>query len=284
VAICRNLTESELPLIIEWAAKEGWNPGLHDHTAFYHADPDGFFALFEGDEPLAAVSMVKQTESIPYAFLGLYICEPSYRGKGQGYEIWETAMNYAQECTIGLDGVVDQQQNYRRSGFEFAYRNIRFQGKLAQLSAGALSDVRLANPSDHLQLLEMDHELGGIRRDRYLTHWFGNTEHRTTLLLESPSSGNVTGYGTIRRCREHFKIGPLCADSPDAAATLVSVLSSKTGADTVFIDVPEPNEHAMSLFRQAGFTPVFETARMYRGTAPKQRLDNIFGVATLELG
>jgi hypothetical protein len=31
-------------------------------------------------------------------------------------------------CTIGLDGVVAQQGNYLKSGFQLAYRNIRYQG------------------------------------------------------------------------------------------------------------------------------------------------------------
>jgi hypothetical protein len=31
----RRLNRSELELAIDWAASEGWNPGLHDADLFY---------------------------------------------------------------------------------------------------------------------------------------------------------------------------------------------------------------------------------------------------------
>lgn len=31
----RSMTRPELDLCIQWAAAEGWNPGLHDADAFY---------------------------------------------------------------------------------------------------------------------------------------------------------------------------------------------------------------------------------------------------------
>ena len=30
----RQMTRAELELALEWAAEEGWNPGLHDAAAF----------------------------------------------------------------------------------------------------------------------------------------------------------------------------------------------------------------------------------------------------------
>jgi len=34
---------SEVEAVIDWAAREGWNPGLNDAACFYAIDPNGFF-------------------------------------------------------------------------------------------------------------------------------------------------------------------------------------------------------------------------------------------------
>ena len=44
------------------------------------------------------------------------------------------------------------------------------------------------------------------------------------------------------------------------------------------------NHRAIALAKRWGLTPVFETARMYRGPPPELPLDRIFGIATFELG
>ena len=40
--------------------------------------------------------------------------------------IWNAAMDSLAGRNVGLDGVVAQQDNYRKSGFRLAYRNVRF--------------------------------------------------------------------------------------------------------------------------------------------------------------
>jgi hypothetical protein len=52
----------------------------------------------------------------------------------------------------------------------------------------------------------------------------------------------------------------------------------------LFVDVPDPNTAGVALVTSHGFTPMFETARMYRGEAPAEPVDRIFGVTTFELG
>ncbi len=39
----RPMKPDEMELAIDWAHKEGWNPGLNDAKCFYNADPNGFF-------------------------------------------------------------------------------------------------------------------------------------------------------------------------------------------------------------------------------------------------
>ena len=122
----RPMRPGELELVLEWARQEGWNPGLDDSLAFHGADPSGFFVGALGEVPVGSISMVKYGDE--FAFLGLYIVHPDFRGKGYGRAIWNAGMASAEGRVIGLDGVEAQQQNYRKAGFEPAYKTIRFGG------------------------------------------------------------------------------------------------------------------------------------------------------------
>ena len=37
------MTKEEIAVAVNWAAAEGWNPGLHDADCFWPVDPEGFF-------------------------------------------------------------------------------------------------------------------------------------------------------------------------------------------------------------------------------------------------
>lgn len=123
----RRMAESELALALDWAAAEGWNPGLSDAHSFYAADPKGFFLGELDGAPIGCVSAIAYDQE--YGFLGFYIVRPPYRGRGFGMQLWDAAMAYMAGRNVGLDGVVAQQENYRKSGFALAYRNIRHQGE-----------------------------------------------------------------------------------------------------------------------------------------------------------
>ena len=119
----RPMRRDELDTALQWAAHEGWNPGLHDAACFHAADPQGFLVGLRGDEPIACISVVRYGAS--YGFLGLYIVAPEHRGQGHGWALWQAGMAHLGERAVGLDGVVAQQANYRRSGFVLAHRNVR---------------------------------------------------------------------------------------------------------------------------------------------------------------
>ena len=38
----RTMRPDEIPLAVDWAAAEGWNPGLSDASCFASVDPEGF--------------------------------------------------------------------------------------------------------------------------------------------------------------------------------------------------------------------------------------------------
>ncbi|MDD9886764.1 MAG: GNAT family N-acetyltransferase [Gammaproteobacteria bacterium] len=275
----RPMTEDEVGLAIEWAALEGWNPGLNDAACFYAADPEGFLVGLLDGEPIAAISAVRYGET--FGFLGLYIVKPQYRGRGYGLQIWKAAMDRMQGRNIGLDGVVEQQENYRKSGFRRAHRNARYEGTggrpfgrdgdVVELSAVPFSEV-----GDYDRLFFPD------VRTRFLKAWTGQSEGAS---LGVRADGKLAGYGVIRPCRAGYKIGPLFADTPALAQTLFSALTARVPAGApVCLDVPETNPQAAALARRHQMKVVFETVRMYTGAFPELPMDKLFGITTFELG
>ena len=275
----RSMRPGELELVLEWARQEGWNPGLDDSLAFLEADPSGFFVGAVGEVPVGSISVVKYGES--FAFLGLYIVHPDFRGEGYGKAIWETGISSAGDRTIGLDGVAAQQDNYRKAGFEPAYSTIRYGGVATTLPVSALAahpvmDSRLEG------LQRFDSAIFPQPRDAFLAAWCTARKGRRSAVVRK--SGKIRGYGTIRRCYEGYKIGPLFANDADSAAALLAELIPEAKGAALFIDIPTENHEAVALAEGLGLRPVFETTRMYRGPAPATPLKHVFGVTTLELG
>ena len=99
----RRLDLAEIGTLLDWAAAEGWNPGLNDAVPFQAADPDGFFGAFVDGTMVAGIAAVAYDET--FGFIGLYICHPDWRGQGHGKAVWDAGMAYLGTRTIGLDGV-----------------------------------------------------------------------------------------------------------------------------------------------------------------------------------
>lgn len=278
----RPLLRDEMSLALDWAAAEGWNPGLHDAVPFLAEDPEGFLVGLLDGEAVAIVSAVRYGNS--FAFGGFYIVRPDCRGRGFGLQMRLAAMARLAGRNVGLDGVLEQQENYRRYGFKFAHRNVRYAGKSARIPVeppAATSLISLtALPFE--QLASYDRAFFPEPRLSFLNAWISQPQ---TVALGLIDQGELRGYGVLRACREGDKIGPLFADTPALAEALFNALCGTLPAGTsIFLDVPECNAAAVALAQHHGMTQVFETARMYSGNAPDISLDRTYGITSYELG
>ncbi|GAA2774078.1 GNAT family N-acetyltransferase [Streptomyces showdoensis] len=268
-------------LVRDWAADEGWNPGVSDAPAFFAQDPEGFFLGRIDGEPVSAISVVNYDDS--YSFLGFYLVRPDRRGLGHGLATWRAALAHAGGRTVGLDGVPAQQDNYRRSGFAPAYRTARFVGEVPA-PEGAVAGVVPVDRVEPAALAAYDATCHPAERPRFLAAWLATPGHRALVRL---TDGRVTGYGVVRPAEQEARIGPLFADTPADAAALLDALAAEArsfGSERIAVDVPEANPAAARLAGERGLEPTFETARMYTGPIRPVARDRVFGVTTLELG
>lgn len=205
---------------------------------------------------------------------------PAYRGAGHGLRIWNAAIAHAGARIIGLDGVVAQQDNYKKSGFQLAYANIRYGGIVAAPPMPSADVVALDRIP--FALVEADDAtVFPAARSAFLRAWIDTPGHIGRALLRE---GKLAAWGVIRPCRTGCKIGPLVADDRVAAEAIVQALLASADSGEIFLDVPAVNREAIALAGQLGLEPVFETARMYTGPIPPLRIDRIFGVTSFELG
>ncbi len=272
----RRMTAEEMPLMTDWAAAEGWNPGLYDAECFRRADPNGFFAGCLDGQVIAVCSAVAYDSH--FAFAGHYIVKPEFRRRGYGMRMTGAWLDYVGERTVGLDGVLDMQEKYERIGFRTAHRSARYEGVGGGDRREGVLDSWLV-PFD--ALVDYDARHFPARREEFIDAW---VDRSGTRALAAIRGGRIVGYGVIRPCRSGLKIGPLFADDPEAAEDLFQSLAAAATDEAIFLDVPLVNRAAVSLAERHAMTPVFETARMYRNAAPELPLDEVFGITSFELG
>jgi len=284
--VIRHMTRPEADELVEWAAREGWNPGLHDSELFWTADPEAFIAA-ELDGTFVGGGAITSYEG-QFGFMGLFIVRPEFRGRGLGNQLWHARRDrliarMQPGASIGLDGVFAMQAYYAAGGFVFSHRSMRFRADDRPAPAVApaghvlvpLSDV----PFD--EILDYDRTCFPAPRERFLRRWIAQPD---ALALGCRRDGRLAGFGVVRRCREGWKIGPLFGDDARAAEAIFVDLAGFATKGPLFLDAPENNAAAIDLVRRHRMTEVFGCARMYLGPPPAIADQRIFGVTTFELG
>lgn len=285
--VIRNMTRPELDELVGWAAREGWNPGVHDAELFWATDPDAFIAATLGDELIGGGAITSYHGE--FGFMGFFIVRPEYRGQGLGNTLWHARRErllarLRPGASIGMDGVFAMQDYYAKGGFVFSHRNMRFRAEITQRPTTSQvvgqDIVPLATlPFD--QVVDYDRTCFPTARESFLSGWIAQAD---ALAVGCQREGRLSGYGVARRCREGYKIGPLFADDALAANALYARFAECAQGGPLFLDAPQNNPAAMALVHQQGMIEVFGCARMYLGPPPAIAHERVFGVTTFELG
>ncbi|GGF91815.1 acetyltransferase [Rhizobium wenxiniae] len=274
-AVIRVLDLAEIEALLGWAKAEGWNPGLADAAPFQAADPQGFIGCFVDGVMAAGISAVRYGST--FGFIGLYIAHPDFRGRGYGKRVWDAGMAHLAGRTIGLDGVPEQQANYRSMGFMPDYETFRWSGTL---EGRPHSEICTFDAVQLPALIEFDRRYFAERRPEFLLNWPA-LPRQTKVFLRN---GVIAGYAVVRQCHEGYKIGPILAADFGVARDLLFSCAIEARGEVLHIDVPAGQIEFSTLLDREGFARGFRTSRMYRGTQPSFDTAGVFAVTTLELG
>jgi hypothetical protein len=273
--IIRNMERRDMDTIMSWAVKENWNPGLSDSDNFYYTDPEGFFIAEYNGEPVSCVSAVRYEEH--FGFIGMYLARKEFKGKGFGLKVFNAGMEFLKGRNIGLDGVMMQEENYKKSGFKTVYYNHRYEGIGFGERQNGVIDISEV-PFD--KLVEYDTKHFPAKREKFLEMWIRKPNTGLAVTLDN----RILGYGVIRPLQTGYRIGPLFAENNVVADNLLQSLISISRDQKYYLDVPEVNKSSIIMMDKYKANSVYKTARMYTGDFPKLPVENIYALTSLALG
>jgi len=280
----RRMNYAEVGQLVEWAAQEGWNPGLADADSFWATDPEGFLAIdVEGQMAGAGCAFY---HGPAYGFMGLFIMRPEFRGQGLGRTLWyarrdKLRSRLSPEGSIGMDAVTHMIPFYAAGGFEVFARHCRFQLNTQDLTAEVSPAVVALTAEDLPEVQALDRHGFPCPREKYLAAW---TSQPDAYWLGLRGDNGLQSYSVMRPCRAGWKVGPLFASTKEEARQLFLACVARAEKGPVFLDVPDNNPAAWSLCEEFGMQQVFECTRMYFGPVPELDHAWIYGVTSLEAG
>lgn len=276
------MTRSEVDVLGQWAASEGWNPGHNDLDIAWKTDSGAFIALRRGEELLGGGTIFSYDGD--FGFMGLFILRPDVRGQGLGAWLWNERVRRLKQrlnpdASIGMDGVLAMVPFYARGGFAIAYRDLRFEGVAPTLAEPLGLSPLSAVPFE--TLAAYDRSLVPAARERFLGFWLDQPGAIGRCLLDH---GKLRAYGLVRPCVSGYKVGPLFAETPAEAEHVLTGLLAAIPGEQVQLDVPETNTAGLALAAKFGLVESFACARMYNGPDPGLPTQRIFGVTSFEFG
>ncbi len=280
--VLEKLDRDGVNTLVEWAKREGWNPGAYDYDVFWQTDPDGFCGFYVEDRLIAGGAIVSYGGA--YGFMGLFIVHPDYRGLGIGQKLWHLRRDRLlarldASASIGMDGVVAMQPFYAKGGFAIAFKDERY--ACMGYEVAVHPNVAPIAAKDYDAILAYDTSCFGVPRPTFLSPWLAMPNGKA---FKYEVDQKLQGFAVLRQVDPGYKIGPLFADNEAIAEALYQACLNSAAGESVYLDIPMINEGAVRLVQKYGATYVFECARMYYGEAPAVDINKVYGITTFELG
>ena len=289
----RIILNNELQQVTDWAKLEGFAPGLDDISIYKNTDKQGIWVGCLNGLPIGSISCVKYNSS--YGFIGLFIVKKEYRNQGYGIRLWKHALDYLNgiKC-IGLEAAPERIIDYQKWGFKKSSITNRWKlyGSCDLPKKNLYSDthhdfkVVPGNQISAEAVLNYDSQREPSPRPHFLNDWLKDSFGTVKALVDN--NGMCHGFGRIRPCilkdnTEGWRIGPLLADTPPLAELLIRRLVRDLNTQ-ILLDCPGLNPYSNYLLSSLGFNETSKTYRMYKGVQPPFPMNQIYGLACLELG
>lgn len=262
----RGMTRADIPGGMRLKDLAGWNQTRADWARFLQAGGEGCFVVeLDGGVRGTAVTINYQGR---FAWVGMVLVDPEYRGRGIGTKLLEGCIEYLDMMRmpcIKLDATPLGKPIYEKLGFMTEYEIERWTLKrsrkdLARNESASSNEFMPAPLLEHV--LKADREVFGADRSMLLR----------SVHQEAPSftdgvwnTGGMEGYAFGRNGSFADHLGPWIAKDEETARRMLEGFLERTSRETVVTDCMKARPFMQELLESCGFEYSRPLTRMFRG-------------------
>ena len=242
---------------------------------------------------ISSLCVVKFDDNL--AFLGYYVVEKRFRGKGYGLAIFKAGMaSLSKSHNCGLNAMLDTVQMYEKCGFQRAWTNRKIKFVISSTSS-LLNDfnlpsilVQTATQVNFSDLFAYTLEVFGAPLGTYLKKLL---EAPNTMSFAATSEGAIVGFVSARRAirkGRDWKVVPLYADNIHIAKTLLkhvfsTLVNTSSLTDVVSMDVAyDFNQEANALWKELNGSFYIDCVQMFSKGIPDIPKHKSYGVLLID--
>ena len=261
----RTMTKKDIPAGLRLKELAGWNQTAADWNRFLDASPEGCFVAEVEDKVRGTATTISFENK--FAWIGMVLVDPEYRGRGIGTRLLERTIEYLEHQrmpTMKLDATPQGKPLYEKLGFVTEYGIERWVLKRSpKLDMEIVDSNRVLLPPAQLaSIFAKDREVFGADRSSLLHSLYQETPQYAMSVW---SSGTLHGYTFGRRGSFADHLGPWMAEDSAAARPLLHGFLARSSRETLIVDCLTANAVALELLRTSGFSYARTLTRMVRG-------------------
>ena len=277
------------------AAAWGRKPGALDYDIYFATDNTGFYVGELDGKPIGCMAAVKFSKT--FAFLGNFMVDKPYRGKGYGSSLMATGISaLPKECNFAFDIHEENIPLFETQyGYKLAWKARRVSVNASRASSVVASSsyspsVKICSARDIplAKIAVYDSRFYNFDRYSFLQRWIYAPNCHSFAAVNS--SGSVVGYSVVRstlRQEDGWRLSPLYANNPQIAQSLYQAIFKSVAAHgdpeaRITFDAPcieKDNLAAFKLAKQQSAVIDEHIARMYRYHVPSHLpISNIFSM------
>jgi GNAT superfamily N-acetyltransferase len=269
VAVFRDMTEADLPDGLRLSRASRWNQTLEDWRLMLALGPGLFRVGVDDGRVVASGGAVRYGSDL--AWICMILVDPECRGLGLGTRVFDEVLARllaARErdglAAIGLDATPAGRRIYAQRGFVDGPALVRMRREAGLSPTAAAAGAGRARPmelGDLAAVLAFDRRVFGADRAVVLRDALSSAPGLARVVAER---GRVRGYCFGRHGDHSDHVGPVVAEDPALAVSLVAAGLAGGGERPVIVDARAEWTVALEAL---GFRAERPFTRMYVGDA-----------------